>query len=105
MEWVFRIFVYGCFALLAFILSVVFFRCRKYKLGLTFGCLELLAAIPSARIWMDALKGSGKSDWLSLGIVGYPPVALCFYAMLLAGAVCVALNAWRIWKGAGATRA
>ena len=49
--------------------------------------------------WMCALKVSGKTDWYLLGLLGYTPAALCFYALFIAGAVCAGMNIWGILRG------
>ena len=83
----------------AFLLLVRCFRAHRYVPGLLFACLELLSAVPPTLAWMDALWNSGKRDWFLLGLLGYTPIALCFYAMFIAGAVCLILNIRGIVRG------
>lgn len=96
---VFIIFFFGSIAALLFLASLDYFAKKWYKTGLLFGCLELLSAVPPTLAWMDALWNSGKRDWFLLGLLGYPPIALCFYAMFIAGAVCLILNIRGIVRG------
>lgn len=99
MDWILIIFFFGTLAFVLFIWSMTFFGRKQYKLGLLFACLELLAAVPPSLAWMDALWNSGKSDWYLLGLLGYPFPAVCFYAMFIAGAVCLVLNIRGIVRG------
>ena len=43
--------------------------------------------------------GNGELDWFLLGLFGYPLVALYFYVLLTAGAVCAGMNIWGIVRG------
>ncbi len=92
MNWVSIIFLFGILAALLFLVSLVCFTRAWYRLGILFAVLELLAAAPPTLVWMHALEVSGKMDWLLLGLLSYTPVALCFYAMLIVGVVCLILN-------------
>ena len=57
-----------------------------------FGVLELLAAFLSSTGWMEALRISGKSDWLQLGYQTAPLVAEVFLLMFAVGIGCIAAN-------------
>lgn len=92
MDYFWQIVGFGFLALGLFGCSLVLAKQKHYIAGLVFGVLELLAGAVSCRVWMLALKVSGKSDWFLLGLLGYTPVALIFYAMMGAGILCVVLN-------------
>lgn len=92
MDWVTQTLGFGFLALPLFGLSVLFAWRKKYKLGLLFGGLELISGGVSCAAWAWALKVSGKADWFLLGLLGYTPAALIFYAMLVVGIVCLIAN-------------
>lgn len=102
MDWDTKVVVFGLLAFTAFILSIVFARRKMYKLGMLFAELELPPAIISCSAWAWALKVSGKSDWYLFGLRICPPVALIFYAMLIAGFVCFIVNFCLLLKKLGA---
>ena len=52
----------------------------------------------SSSAWAYALKISGKVDWFLLGLLGYTPIALIFYTMLLVGVVCIGISLSHIIK-------
>ena len=98
MDWVTQIFAFGLLALALFIASLVFFRLKKSRAGLICGVLELVSGAISCAAWADALKVSGKRDWFLLGLLGYTPIALIFYAMIGCGLLCTVMNFVRIIK-------
>lgn len=92
MDWLRQIFVFGLIALVFFIGSQLCASLKKYYLGLFFGILELVSAVVASYAWAWALKVSGKGDWLLLGIFGYTPIGLIFWAMFVVGVMCVVKN-------------
>ncbi len=92
MDWLGLLLICGTSALLFFIGSLVCASLRKYLLGLLFGLFELAAAAVASYGWAWALRISGKTDWFLLGILGYTPVSLVFWAMLAVGVVCLVIN-------------
>lgn len=87
-----QIITFGFIAFVSFVLSIVFAANKQNIAGLLFGVVELISGVLSSLIWACALKNSGKTDWFLLGLFRYTPAALIFYAMLLAGVVCIGIN-------------
>ena len=92
MDWFLQVFVFGALALAFFLFSLALLKRKQNIAGLAAGMLELLSGTVSCGAWMWALKVSGKTDWLLLGLLRYTPIALVFYAMMSAGVLCVFLN-------------
>ena len=92
MDWLALLLICGTSALICSGGSLVCASLKRYLLGLLFGILELAAAAVASYGWAWALRISGKTDWFLLGIFGYTPVSLVFWAMLAAGAVCLVIN-------------
>ena len=92
MEWGKQIIVFGLIALVFFIGSQLCASLKKYFLGAIFGILELASAVVSSYAWAWALKVSGKGDWFLLGILGYPPIGLIFWAMFVVGVMSLVKN-------------
>lgn len=92
----FQIVVFGLLAFLMFVLSAVYTKREKHRIGLAFGVLELLSAGISSSAWAWALKVSGKVDWFLFGLRRYTLFALICFAILIAGMLCVAVNLWRL---------
>ena len=101
MDLLIQIILFGFIAFGCFVSSVVFLAFTTNKrpiVGLAFGVLELIFGALSSAVWAYALKISGKIDWFLLGLLGYPPIALIFYTMLLVGVVCIGINLRHIIK-------
>lgn len=99
MDWVTQILTFGFSILGCFVFSIAFivFTAKKpHIVGLAFGALELILGVLFSSAWAYALKISGKVDWFLLGLLGYTPVALIFYTMLLVGVACIGVNLWFI---------
>lgn len=92
MDWHTQVVSFGLVALVLFIGSVVSIRLKKFFLGLVFGLSELAAATVSSYHWAWALKVSGKTDWLQLGLFSYPLAGLIFWSMLVVGVLCFLVN-------------
>lgn len=98
MDWFFQVVVFGLLAFLTFVVSAIYTKKQKFKIGLAFGVLELISAVISSSAWAYALKVSGKTDWFLFGLRRYTVFALICYAMLATGMICVAVNLWNLRK-------
>ena len=92
MGWEMKIFFWGLYALAFFIGSELYTSQKKHFRGLLFAVAELVAAVLATEPWIWALRSSGKSDWFLLGILGYTPVGLIFWAMYVVGIINVVKN-------------
>lgn len=92
MGWVMQMLGFGFLAFIMLLLSATFAWRKRYKLGLLFGGMELIAAGVSSSAWAWALKVSGKIDWFLLGLMRYTPIALICYAMFAVGTICLIVN-------------
>lgn len=99
MGWFLQIVVFGLLAFLMFVLSAVYTKREKSRIGLAFGVLELLSAAISSSAWAWALKVSGKDDWFLFGVRRYTLMALICIAMLVTGILCIAMNLCRLGNG------
>ena len=92
MDWLTQILIYGLYALAFYIGSELYTSQKKHFRGLLFIAGELVAAVLATEPWIWALRSSGKSDWFLLGILGYTPISLIFWAMYVVGIINVVKN-------------